>query len=439
MLFGADSLHRRRAFIKYGFLGGADALLSPAAVKAAPARSKTAVILFWMAGGPSHIDTYDMKPHAPAEIRGPFQPIPTTVPGLDFCDLMPQQAKIADRLTVIRSLHHTYSVHDDGQHLVQTGVPQFNARQAGQQHPCQGSVAAYLRGPIHPQMPAYVCIPEDYRSHMGFYQHAAFLGSKYHAVNGGGDPALGKYRPPEFALPNEVAASRLEARRDLNARLEAHARGFTPQSTAALDDSRSQAYDLILGSAARQAFDIDAEPAPLRDQYGRNAWGQAALLSRRLVEAGVTFVTINLYEKDVDWWDDHYTIEKNLRARLPVYDQALAALVSDLHDRGLNERVLVVACGEFGRAPRIDQHAGRAHWPQAMHAVLAGGGLRMGHVIGSTTTDGGAPADRPLTPGDLLASIYRVLNIDPHTLIHDRLGRPVPVLPPADPIRELFG
>ena len=439
MFAESDPLHHRRAFVKYGLLSGAGSLLHTSPAQAAATQPKTAVILFWMAGGPSHIDTYDMKPHAPAEIRGPFQPIPTTVPGLDFCELMPRQAAIADRLTVIRSLHHTYSVHDDGQHLVQTGVPQFNARQAGQQHPCQGSVAAYVRGPIHPQMPAYVCIPEDYRSHMGFYQHAAFLGSKYHAVNGGGDPTLGKYRQPEFALPAEVDARRLAARRSLNAQLENHARGVDPRPTLSLDDSRTQAYDLLLGSAARQAFDIATEPAALRDQYGRHAWGQAALLSRRLVEAGVTFVTINLYEKDVDWWDDHYTIEKNLRARLPVYDQALAALVREQHDRGLNERVLVVACGEFGRSPRIDQQAGRGHWPGAMHAVLAGGGLRMGQVIGSTTTDGGAPADRPLTPGDLLASIYRVLHIDPHTMLHDRLNRPIPVLPPAEPIRELFG
>ena len=438
MFFGSHSL-RRRAFVKYGLLGGAGSLLPTASTLAAVPSSRNSVILLWMAGGPSHIDTYDMKPHAAAEIRGPFQPIATTVPGLDFCDLMPRQAALAERLTVIRSLHHTYSVHDDGQHLVQTGVPQFNARQAGQQHPCQGSVVAYLRGPIHPEMPAYVCLPEDYRSHIGFYQHAAFLGSKYHALNGGGDPALGKYRPPEFVLPPEVDVRRLSARRSLNAGLESRSGGFHGSKTATIDDGRAQAYDLLLGSKARQAFDLATEPAPLRERYGRHAWGQAALLSRRLVEAGVTFVTINLYEKDVDWWDDHSTIEKNLRGRLPIYDQALAALVGDLHDRGLDERVLVVACGEFGRSPRIDQQAGRGHWPGAMHAVLAGGGLRMGQVIGSTTADGGAPSDRPLTPGDLLASIYRVLDIDPQTTLHDRLGRPIPVLPPAEPIRELFG
>ena len=203
-------------------------------------------------------------------------------------------------------------------------------------------------------------------------------------------------------------------------------------------DVQQQAVELVTGARARDAFDLSGEPDSLKDRYGRHAWGQYTLQARRLIEAGVGFVTVNLYEKDVDWWDDHYNIEKNLRARLPVFDQAFSTLIEDLHDRGLLDDVLVIACGEFGRAPRIDSGAGRGHWPKAMHAVLSGGGIRMGQIIGSTTKDGGEPSDRPLSPGDLLASIYHVLGIDPHATIPDRQNRQVPLIQQGDPIRELF-
>ena len=205
-----------------------------------------------------------------------------------------------------------------------------------------------------------------------------------------------------------------------------------------MDDVQKQAFELVMGPKARRAFDLSREPDSVKTRYGRHAWGQYTLLARRLVEAGVTFVTVNLYEKDVDWWDDHYTIEKNLKKRLPVYDQALSALITDLNQRGLLDRVLVVACGEFGRAPRIDKNAGRGHWPRAMHAVLAGGGIRAGQIIGSTTENGGEPSDTALVPGDLLASIYRVLNVDPHAMITDRQNRPVPLVADGRPIARLF-
>lgn len=436
-------LHRR-SFLQLGTLGlagltGVDLTAASVARAAGEAPVKTSVILLWMAGGPSHIDTYDMKPQAPAEVRGPFQPIGTNLPGLDVCDLMPRHAAIADKLTVIRSLQHTLSVHDDASHWVQTGYPLLQARERGQQQPCQGAVVAKLRGPCEPGVPPYVCVPEDYRSHMGFYQAATYLGSRHNAVNAGGDPAAGKYRAPEFQLPTGVNLDRFAGRRELLRTFDTTRRQIDESGAlGVMDETQRQAFDLITGSRARETFDITREPDALRDRYGRHGWGQATLMARRLVEAGVTFVTVNLYEKDVDWWDDHYVIEKNLKQRLPIYDQALSALIEDLHDRGLAERVLVVACGEFGRGPRIDSNVGRGHWCRAMHAVLSGGGIRSGQIIGSTTSNGGEPSDRPLGPGDLLASIYQVLGIDHNTYLPDYQGRPTRLVEHGEPIRELF-
>jgi uncharacterized protein (DUF1501 family) len=433
----------RRGFLKVGSLGLAGLtlpqVLAQRHAQAAEQRTDTAVILFWMTGGPSHIDTYDMKPASPAEVRGPFRPIATSLPGFSVCDLLPRHTAIADRLAIIRSFTHNYSVHDDAQHLVQTGYPLLNARQRGQQNPAQGAVVSAVRGSNAEGMPPYVCVPEDYRTHMGFYQAAAYLGSRHNAVNSGGDPSWGNYKPPEFTLPKEMTMARLQERRRLLSQFDQLVRRAEQEEAfASMDVVQQQAFDLVTGSRARDAFDLSREADATRERYGRHAYGQSALMARRLVEAGVAFVTINLYEKDVDWWDDHYTIEKNLRKRLPLYDQALCTLIEDLRERGLAERVLVVACGEFGRSPVIDKGAGRGHWPRAMSALLSGGGIRAGQIIGATTANGGEPADRALVPGDLLASIYRVLGIDHELKIPDRQNRPMRVSEEGEPIAELF-
>jgi hypothetical protein len=433
----------RRSFLTLGALlplGLAlPQLLAAADGSSAPARNDVSIILFFMAGGPSHVDMYDMKPDQPAEVRGPFAPIETNLPGLSVCDLMPRHAAIADRLSVIRSISHDLSVHDDATHWLQTGYPLLNARQKGQQNPSQGSVVSYFRTDATSAMPPYVCIPEDYRRHLGFYEHAAFLSSRHNALDAGGDPSLGNYRPPNFVLPKEINVGRIKNRRELFGALDQLHRNTTslPQF-ADLDDVQQQSFELVCGSQAREAFDLSQEPEPLRDRYGRHAYGQSALLARRLVESGVSFVTINLYEKDVDWWDDHYKIEPNLRKRLPAYDQALSTLIEDLEARGQRDRVLVAAFGEFGRAPRIDSNAGRGHWPKAMHAVLSGGGLKAGQVVGSTTSNGGEPHDRPLKPADLLATMYHAIGIDPAATVIDRQNRPIPILPEGEPIRELI-
>jgi len=408
--------------------------------QAASARRDTAVILFWMAGGPSHIDTFDMKPHAPDQIRGPFKAIQTRQPGLEVCEHLRRHAQIADKLTIVRSLHHSLGVHDDASHWVQTGHPLLAARERGQLNPSQGSIVSYLQGPKQPGIPSYVCIPEAYHSKQGFYQNAAFLGTRFNPVNGGGDPSLGNYRLPEFTLPAELTLDRVDNRRELLEQMNHLVRRVDRSGVVeAMSNVQQQAFDLVTGPKAREAFDLSREPDALRDKYGRHAWGHAALLARRLVEAGVTFVTINLYEKNVDWWDDHSTIEKNLRKRLPPFDQALPTLIEDLHQRGLAERVLVMAFGEFGRSPQVDMNtAGRGHWPRAMSALLSGGGIRTGQIIGSTTADGGDPRDRPLGPGDLLASIYRVLGIDHDQFLHDQQSRPIRLTDSGHPIAELF-
>lgn len=433
----------RRGFLRVGSLGAGltlPSVLNARQAQAAPTSSNdTAIILLFQAGGASHIDMYDMKPAMPAEVRGPFNPIATNQPGLDVCELMPGHARIADKLAVIRSIKHNLAVHDDGTHWLQTGWPLLNARQVGQQNPSQGSVISALVGPRRESMPAYVAIPEDYRRHAGFYEGPAFLSSRHAALDAGGDPSLGNYRPPEFKLPADVVMSRLDDRRGLMREFDSLSRKLDREPAFRnLDDVQRQALELVSGSTVRQAFDLSQEPTELRDKYGRHAYGQSALLARRLVEAGVTFVVINLYEKDVDWWDDHYVIEKNLRKRLPVYDQALTALIEDLTQRGQIDRVLVAAFGEFGRAPRIDQHAGRGHWPGAASAVLAGGGIRGGQVIGSTVSNGAEPKDRPLGPGDLLASLYHAVGLDHHATIRDRQQRPIPILESGQPIAELF-
>ena len=442
----------RRGFLRYGALGvGALGLggvsltnlsraqaAAAAAGKPAPARGKAA-ILFFLAGGASHIDTYDMKPDAAADIRGPFNPIKTSLPGWHTNELLPRHARIANRFSIVRSITHNLAVHDDATHWVQTGYPLLNARIQKQTHPSQGSVVAKMRGANVEGMPPYVCVPEDYRTHAGFYEGPAYLGARYYALNSGGDPSLGNYQPPDFTPPQGITLPRLEDRNRLRASLDRMARhADTIAEWRELDDAQQDALRLTTSSKAREAFDLTKEPDAVKERYGRHAYGQSALLARRLVEAGVTFVVINLYEKDVDWWDDHYTIEKNLRARLPRYDQALTVLIEDLTERGMLDHVLVASFGEFGRSPRISATGGgREHWPRANSALLCGAGIRPGQVVGSTTFDGGEPKDRAMGPEDLVATIYHALGMDHQATLPDRQNRPIPLVPRGEPIREL--
>jgi hypothetical protein len=434
----------RRAFLQSSLLRLAGLSLPEllqARDREAPGRRRdTAVILYWMAGGPSQLETYDPKPAAPAEVRGPFKSVSTRVPGLSICELLPNHARLAQRFSLVRSLAHSNANHFDAAYWVQTGYHEPNIMGRGQPFPAQGAVVSHLRGPNRAGMPAYVCIPRAYSTRLGFYQQPAFLGANHGPINAGGEPTYrGQGRDPDFALSRELTLPRIGDRRQLLRHLDRLARE-TESNPAfqGLDRWHQEAFALLASPQVKRAFDLDQEPVALRERYGLHPWGRAALLARRLVESGVTFVTINHYEGDVDWWDDHYTIERNLRKRLPLFDQALATLIEDLHNRGLHERVLVVACGEFGRAPMIDKLAGRGHWPRAMSALISGGGTRSGQVVGATTPNAGEPCDRRLGPGDLLATIYRVLGIDPHRMIRDPQNRPVRLVDAGEPIVELL-
>jgi hypothetical protein len=435
----------RRSFLGIGSLGltglSLPQFLHARESQPAPRRSARAVILYWMGGGPSHIDTYDMKPDAPEQVRGPFRPGHTRVPGMRFCELFKRQARLAEEIAIVRGLRHTNFDHFDAAHWVQTGYHEVRVMGRGQPYPSQGSVVSLLRGPNKPGLPPYVCIPEAWSPRRGFYQQAGFLGAAYSPLSAGGAGLSQRYahNRPELEIPPGLTVRRAEDRRELLRRIDAGARTLEAAGAAQqMDRQYQRAFELVVSPRVQAAFDLQREPERLQDTYGRNPWGQAALLARRLVEAGVTFITINHFEAEVDWWDDHYNIGTNLKRRLPIYDQAVGALIQDLNDRGMGEDVLVAAFGEFGRSPVIDKQAGRGHWARAWHALLSGGGVQGGRVIGGTTRNGGEPRDRGFSPGDLLATIYHALGIDPGTIIVDRQKRPIRIVDQGQPIRELF-
>ncbi len=424
----------RRSFLKVGFLGLAGLTLADrlrAVAQAADAgrpTPDTAVILLWLGGGPSHIDMYDLKPDAPAEFRGEFRPIPTNVPGTRVGEHLPRHARLMDRISVVRSVTHTNAGHGMGTHWMQTGyVPTIEIND--NLNPSAGSITARLRGANAPQLPAYVCLPNPPPS-----ANAAYLGVAYNPFSPGADPSSPGFQVRDLRLAPQVDLDRFRNRRELVSGLDTLRREVDPQGTAdGYDRFYRDAFDIVTGERCRRAFDIHGEDPRVRDRYGRTSWGQSTLLARRLVEAGVTFVTVNL-----GGWDTHNNNFQGLRQNLlPRYDQALCALVEDLHERGLDRKVLVVTYGEFGRTPRINPTAGRDHWPGAMSVVFAGGGLRMGQVVGSTDARAEYPTARAASPQDVLATMYHVLGIDYRHEFHDAAQRPIPVLNEGRPIAEL--
>lgn len=425
----------RRAVLRAGALtlGGftlAD-LLGARALGQAPVSGRKSVILIWQAGGPSHIDMYDLKPNAPAEIRGEFKPISTAVPGLQIGEHLPRQAREFDKMSVVRSAFHTNAGHGMGSQWMQTGY-QATIEVNDNIYPSTGSVVARMKGPNAPGMPAYVNLPRKVS-----FGNAAYLGASYNPFAPDADPNSNGFQVRNLRLPGRVDASRLDRRQDLLKDLDTIRRDIdTKGDLVGLDTFYRDAMEMVTGTRAQKAFNINAETESLRDGYGRHDLGQCCLLARRLVEAGVTFVTVQAG----GGWDTHGNnfseLKKNL---LPKFDQAVAALVRDLHDRGLHEQVLVMAMGEFGRTPKINSGAGRDHWPGAMSVLFSGGGLRMGQAVGSTNAAAEYPTSKPYTPGCVLSTMYTVLGIDHKHVFFDQAQRPLPILNEGEPIRELVG
>lgn len=425
----------RRAILRAGTLGlGGLTLADMLRAKAmgqAPVSGRKSVILIWQAGGPSHIDMYDLKPNAPAEIRGEFKPISTSVPGLQIGEHLPRQAAIFDKMAVVRSAFHTNAGHGMGSQWMQTGY-QATIEVNDNIFPSTGSVVARMKGPNAPGMPAYVNLPRKVS-----FGNAAYLGASYNPFAPDADPNSSSFQVRNLKLPGRVDASRLGRRQDLLKDLDGIRRDIdTKGDLAGLDTFYRDAMEMVTGTRAQKAFNLAEEAESLRDTYGRHDLGQCCLLARRLVESGVTFVTIQAG----GGWDTHGNnfseLKKNL---LPKFDQAVAGLVRDLFDRGLHEQVLVMAMGEFGRTPKINSGAGRDHWPGAMSVLFSGGGLRMGQAVGSTNAAAEYPTSKPYTPGCVLSTMYSVLAIDHKHVFYDQAQRPLPILSEGEPIRELLG
>jgi hypothetical protein len=436
----------RRSFVQLGVAGMASVALSDVLrAKAASAASgqewkDTSVILIWLDGGPSHMDLYDMKPEAPAEYRGIWRPIKTNVPGMEISELFPRQAKVADKFSIIRSLYHNTGDHFTAAHFMLTGRDGANGSDTSGKYPSIGSMLTRVLGPRREGMPAYVAVP--YAASIGLnpgYFGANYLGAAHNPFQTGGDPNGKDFSVQNINLASGLTVDRLEDRRALLARFDQIEREVDASGAFdSLDQFQRAAYQLVCGPAARKAFDIGSEDPSTRDRYGRQTWGQSTLLARRLVEAGATFVTVHF-----GGWDHHWNLESGMNSHLPQVDAAVASLFEDLEARGLREKVLVMICGEFSRTPRMNNGGngqgtpGRDHWGEAMFCVMGGGGVHGGQIVGATDPKGELPVERPIRPGDIHATIFHVLGVDPSVSFLDHTGRPLPAVQHGEVIREL--
>ena len=446
----------RRGFLEAGTLamGGlalGDLLrLRAEASDAGQTPTDTSVILIWLQGGPSHLETYDLKPEAPIDYRGECRPIETNVPGISVCEHLPEHAKVADKFNLIRSISHGFANHAGGAGRFLSGYNPLHPLDPLAQFPCLGPVVSkMLEGRRDPAMPRYVGSAKNV-----YGGGSASLGAAYLPFVVGSDPNDPKFAVNNLSLSGGVK-DRLDDRRTLldafdSVRLDVDRSGVVD----AIDKYNQEAVNLLTSDRAKEAFDLSQEDPKLRDKYGRHKWGQRALLARRLVEAGTSFVTMQMQNPGIAGgignWDIHAVnghLFEDTRARLPVFDRAVASLIEDLYDRGLDKKVMLIVSGEFGRTPRINSQKGtrsgvmqpgRDHYPAAMSVLVSGGGMQTGQVIGSTTSKGERPQDRPLDPNDLLATIYQHLGINYREMVPDNSGRPVPLIPHGTPIAELL-
>jgi hypothetical protein len=401
------------------------------------------VIMLFMFGGASHHDTFDMKPDAPAEIRGEFKQIATNVPGIDVCELLPNTAKIADKYALVRSVHHDRSSHNPGAYYSLTGrrplINRVTANASATDFPHPGSIVDYLID-SRPDVPTFVSLPTmiadgPFRTPGEF---AGFLGKQFDPLFITKDPNSSDFSVEDLMLPETVSVARVNDRRAILEQLDATSRLADKAAVQGMDAYRQRAYALLTSPATRKALAIDEEDAKVRDRYGRTTYGQSCLMARRLVEAGVRFVTV-YYSRGIGGWDTHKNNFRTLKgSRLPQTDQTLPALLEDLDERGLLDETLVYWTGDFGRTPKINKDAGRDHWPPCQTVLMSGGGISGGRVHGASDREGAYPVSNPHLPDDITATAFHALGLNPKTLIHDQLLRPMPISA-GSPIEPLFG
>ncbi|MCP4189440.1 MAG: DUF1501 domain-containing protein [Planctomycetaceae bacterium] len=441
----------RRDFLRVGSLSGIGLSL-PQYLQAReqgavdPKDDDRSCIMIFNLGAPSQLDTFDMKPEAPAEIRGPFKPIRTVSPEIEISEIFPQHAKVADHFSLVRSCYHTSAaVHDAGWQMMQTGR-QFSG---GVETPHPGAVVSYLRG-RKTDLPPFVVLPELMGRGGGNLpngQAGGFLGKSHDPFALMADPSQPKFKVPDLLPPSEIGTVRLERRRRMREIVDQTVEHFEQSEDARLLDSNFQAaYRLMTSTQAREAFDLSKESKKVRERYGQNRFGQCCLLARRLVEAGVRFVTINTFLTVFDeiTWDIHgskpFTSIEGMRDIVaPMYDQAYSALLEDLVDRGMLDSTMVACLAEFGRTPKVNPAGGRDHWPQCFTVSFAGGGVQGGRVVGASDPIGGVPADRPTQPAEVVATIFRGLGLKTDGHLPGPAGRPFPLVDIGNgPIQELF-
>lgn len=429
----------RRDCLKLGLaaLGGAGFVemlrlqAQASGTSAAPARS---CILIWMDGGPTHYETFDPKPDAPAEIRGDFQPIQTRTTGVYYSQHMQRLARISDKTAIIRSIRHDQGNHGAGNHYMMTGAPPRIPVGCGafvSFHPSLGSVTAHERGAPH-GLPAYFSMPSMSRS-----GGPNFLGARYAPFVVDDNPNSAEFRVRDVALPRGLSEGRFDSRRAIRSEVDRMQRIADQEAgdpVNALDEHYQQGYSLIRSREAQAAFDIHREPDRVREQYGRNPFGQRALLARRLVEAGVPFIT--LYDGG---WDHHTNVFNSLTQRLPAWDATVATLIEDLDQRGMLDSTMVIALGEFGRTPQVNRDAGRDHWSNSMSVLFAGAGTPGNQAIGATDVRGYSPVGRTNSPENFASTVYLKLGIDPGKILYTPQGRPTHLVSETEPIRELMG
>ena len=431
-----DSI-KRREFLRLGTIGGlslAEVLRLQHVCAAETTNQKDINCIFlFIIGGMPHQDLWDLKPDAPAGIRGDFDPIKTAVPGIHISDVLPKIATVTDKFAILRGMKHSDSDHGRGYHFMMTGkkagVGDFNGNQNNNQHPCLGSMVARMAPPG--SLPPYISVPNFLNS-----GGPSFLGPSFGPFVIDADPAAPEFSVRDISLPTSITTNRANLRRaalrEIN-KFERKVEEISRQEKS-LDEFYQKAYNLMTSKKAKEAFHISREPDKLRAEYGMTSIGQCCLLARRMVEAGCRFVAI-----ENGHWDTHRKNTYSLKELLcPAFDQAIPALLNDLSDRGLLDNTLVVVTTEFGRTPKINQLLGRDHWPNAFSILMAGAGLKVGQTIGKTDKQAGEVVDRPITPQDMAATILKVMGIDYEKILYTPLGRPIRLVDGGRPVDELI-